>query len=234
MIRSTHFSRYVEIGHPILGFPSVSFAELAAHPTFKTWPAVRAHFQGASGRELPPDIYAALLSVYAEKGVDVARLPRVETLELPDGIEIRTERDVEEKLLEPLLLEPLGYTEAHWQRQLSIRMGRGERYYPDYAICLRGKRGDERCALIAEAKLTIGTERALIEAFRQARSYALRLEAAFIVLASREGFWLVERGSEAFVAPRAQERVSWTEATSATVRARIARRIGSRALGVRG
>jgi hypothetical protein len=210
----------------------VPFAELAAHPTFKTWPAVRAHFQGASGRELPPDIYAALLDLYEEKGIDVTRLPRVETLELPDGVEIRSEHDVEEKLLEPLLLIPLGYQQATWRRQLAIRMGRGERYYADYAIGIRGKRGEERCGMIAEAKLTIPTERALLDAFRQARSYALRLEASFIVLASREGFWVIERGERAFATPTPTERVSWNEARSATVRARISRRIGARTLGI--
>ena len=224
-----YFSRIVEIGHPITGLPPLSFADLSAHPSFSQWPAVRAHFQGASGRELPHFAYEALLDVYSAKKADVRRLPKVEPLALPDGLTIRTERDVEEKLLEPLLRE-IGYDEAVWRRQLPVQMGRGERVFPDYALGIVGKRGEERCALVAEAKLTVPTQRSLHRDFRQARSYALRLEAKAVLVASREGVWVSSRTPAGFAVPQMSARLSWPEASTPTGRAAIARVVGARAL----
>ncbi len=226
----SYFSRVVDIGHPVVGLPKLTFADLAADPAFAKWPAVRAHFQGASGRALPPEIYAALVDMYARRKVDITKIPSLERLSIPAGIELEVERDVEERLLEPLLLD-LGYTAKSWRRQLPVRMGRGERNYPDYAIGVRGKRGDERCAVVAEAKLALGTDRDIEDAFRQARSYALRLEAKAVVLVAREGLWISERQTRGFPVPRGRDRIGWVEAQDPTVRAGIVRKIGPEPAG---
>ena len=93
----SYFSRVVQIGCPVVALPRLSFRELAADTEFSKWPAVNAHFQGASGRALPPPIYNALVSMYAGREVDVGTLPKLEPLSLPIGVEIEVESDVEER-----------------------------------------------------------------------------------------------------------------------------------------
>jgi hypothetical protein len=109
-------------------------------------------------------------------------------------------------------------------------MGRGDRVFPDYAVGVVGKRGEERCALVAEAKLTVPTQRALHRDFRQARSYALRLGANAVLVASREGVWVSTRTPVGFPVPQVSTRVSWAEASKPSGRAALARLVGSRAL----
>lgn len=109
---------------------------------------------------------------------------------------LTTERDVEVALVEPLLSR-LGYTEKDWLRQMPLRMGRGERIYPDYVFGAQATGGEERADMVLEAKFTIGSKRALRETYLQAVSYAYRLRARVVMLAAREGLWLFEqkRGS---------------------------------------
>ncbi len=115
--------------------------------------------------------------------------------ELPDigfnngSEDIFEEKDVEQKLLEPLL-EKLGYTPKNWIRQMPLRMGRGIRYYPDYVINPKIKRGDEKADFIWEAKLSISNDKKLRKDFYQAKSYALRLKADGLGLIALEGIWI--------------------------------------------
>ena len=126
-----------------------------------------------------------------KKGQDLSLLPRLEPLSYPDSAEISNERDVEKLLIEPFL-EKLGYTEDDWIRQMSIKMGRGERNYPDYAFDATTKRGEESARMVFEAKYRISTRRELRDAFYQAKSYALRLLAKLVVLCAIDGVWIFE------------------------------------------
>ena len=47
------------------------------------------------------------------------------------------QRDVKVQLVDPLLRRA-GLESGDWVRQLAVRMGRGERVYPDYAIGVSG------------------------------------------------------------------------------------------------
>jgi hypothetical protein len=60
-------------------------------------------------------------------------LPEINGPQLLIKTELNVERDIEIYLLEPFLYK-LGYTEKNRVRQMPLRMGRGERIYPDYAI----------------------------------------------------------------------------------------------------
>ena len=99
-------------------------------------------------------------------------------------------------LIEPLLLR-FDYTEKNWLRQMRLRMGRGERIYPDYVFGADTKRGEERADMVLEAKFTISGKKALRESYAQAVSYAYRLRAKVVMLGAREGLWLFrqKRGS---------------------------------------
>ena len=92
-------------------------------------------------------------------------------------------------------------------------MGRGDRVYPDYAFDVEGKYGEESASLIVEAKYRISNKVALMEAFRQASSYAKRLDAKGFVLCALEGLWFFERTGGSFDASRSK-RFSWEEAAA--------------------
>lgn len=184
----------VRIGCP-QRLPKLKIKALKAHPLLGKSPMVRAHFQGCSGKYMPPDDYLALLDACASHGAEIDTLPRIApgpSSLLAQGSEILNERAVETELLEPLLKQ-LGYQEdRHWQRQVVVRMGRGEKVYPDYVLGLVNKPDQESARVIIESKFRIATRKELLEAFRQGRSYALRLRACRLVLAALEGLWLFE------------------------------------------
>ena len=102
--------------------------------------------------------------------------------------DLKVERDVEEQLLEPLLRK-IGYTK--WVRQLPLRMGRGDRVFPDYALGVTGRGDDAAAEYIWEAKYRIPTAKQLKIDFGQAKSYALRLQSKALGLISIEGVWFV-------------------------------------------
>jgi hypothetical protein len=110
---------------------------------------------------------------------------------------IENERDVELKLVEPLL-KYLNFKDTDWIRQLPLKMGRQTKYYPDYAIKVNNTKGKESAKIILETKYSINTKKQLDEAFTQARSYALRLSSALIILADIDYIWLFEKSKSDF------------------------------------
>jgi hypothetical protein len=178
----------VKIGHPIR-VASIKLGDMKAHPVLAASPMVRAHFQGCAGQYFKDQDYVALLEVLTGKGVDVSALPRLDVRVEDHGRGLMNERDVERHLIEPLL-QRLGYADKDWTRQLRLRMGRGDRVFPDYVIGADWTVGQERGDLVVEAKYRIATRSDLQEAWIQGRSYALRLEAKWMMLAALEGVWL--------------------------------------------
>jgi hypothetical protein len=219
--------RTVWIGHRIL-VPRIKFKELSSNPVWAANPSIRAHFQGASGREIKPVEYEALLSMWKEKGCDVSTLPRLaKPPQLPvEGV--ASERDVELLLLEPLLRR-LGYEETDWVRQYRVRMGRGERVRPDYAFGLQGVAGEETVQMLVEAKHRISTSKALHEAYVQARSYAERLRAHTIVLCAIEGLWIFRR-SQGSLSSETFEQCGWIQANEGKPLDDLMRNLGKEAI----
>jgi len=204
-----YYYRTVWIARP-LKVPPITFAEIQADPVWSQKPAVRAHFQNSSGKEITRQEYDALLRMFESKGFDTGPLPKLQEVSLGlDPTELERESDVEEKLLEPLL-EKLGLKKRDWRRQVPLRMGRGIRVYPDYVLGLRGDRGDESARAIIEAKLRISGPRDLDEAFSQAASYAARLRAEVLCLCAAEGLWLYRRENGRFRRSTVKE-VRWSD-----------------------
>ncbi len=175
----------------------VHFKELRAYPLLAQSVHIRTHMKGPGSGAFTLEEYEAILALMAKKGQDVTRLPKPRTIAFLPSTELSNERDVETELVEPLLLR-LGYSEKDWLRQMRLRMGRGERIYPDYVFGVNTTRGDERADMVLEAKFTIGSERALHETYLQAVSYAYRLRAKAVLLAAREGLWLFGQKRESF------------------------------------
>lgn len=191
-----YFYSMIRVGDPIKITP-IHFAEFSKHPLLGAMPAVRAHFQGTSGKAFSVDGYVAICELLQQRGFDTSLLPSPPVVEefSADGLE--NERDVELKLLEPLLWK-LGFTEADWIRQLSVRMGRGERNYPDYVLGGDPRHGEESALTVIECKFDISTSKELKETFIQAKSYALRLQAKMLILAARRGIWIFQERSDGF------------------------------------
>lgn len=186
----------VRVGHPV-PVSHLKIKDLKSNLVLAESPMVRAHFQGCADKYFRPVDYAALRDELEHRGNNLSSLAQIYVPALPVlplDTEILDERQVELQLVEPLLLKKLGYdVDSHWQRQVRVRMGRGEKVYPDYLIGYRGVKGEERASIVVEAKYRIGTQKQLFETFLQGRSYALRLQASWLLLASLEGVWLLSR-----------------------------------------
>ncbi len=183
-----HYHNTVVIGGALKTEP-VKFKELDKDPILSQMGAVRARMQGAGGVALSSKEYNAILEIMRRKGQNVSLLPTLEIATYPEDMRVENEKDVEKSLVEPFL-NRLEYSQDDWIRQMPIKMGRGERYYPDYAIGANPKRGEETAKLILEAKYSISSNKDLLDAFYQAKSYALRLMSKSFVLASKEGVWI--------------------------------------------
>ncbi|MCA1939307.1 MAG: hypothetical protein LDL29_11635 [Dechloromonas sp.] len=181
----------VRIGKP-MPVPHLRIKDLKNNPILAQSPLVRAHFQGSAGKYFSTGDYLALLELCAQHGADTKVLPHIPpSPQLGAGLDVINERSVETVLVEPLLSR-LGFEEGRdWQRQVVVRMGRGEKVYPDYVIGFRDFPDQESAYIIVESKFRIATRKELLEAFRQGRSYALRLRATHLVLAALEGVWLI-------------------------------------------
>lgn len=191
-----YYYSMIRVGDPTKITP-IPFSEFSKHSLFGQKPAVRAHFQGTSGKAFSVDEYVAICELLQQQGFDISILPSPPAGEEFPVAGLENERDVELKLLEPLLRN-LGFAETDWIRQFSIRMGRGERNYPDYLLGADPRAGEERAIAVIECKFDINTNKDLKEAFIQAKSYALRLQAKALALAARRGLWIFQGRSDGF------------------------------------
>ena len=185
----SHWYSIIRISR-LVRVPPLKIAALKADPVLSKSSLVRSNLQGCSGKYFASDEYAALLDLLTRNGGKVHDIAALDIPPLISGDLIQNERHVEEQLIEPMLLQ-LGYTANDWTRQYRLRMGRGDRVYPDYLIGVEGNNGNESALLVVEAKYRIATVRDLSEAHLQGRSYALRLRAKWLLLAALEGVWLL-------------------------------------------
>lgn len=166
----------------------IGLNELKSDEVLSEMPLVRGNMQGINGRLILKKYYDRIIQMLEEKGDDVSPLPK-----LPDDpiqeVELKNEKDVEEHLLEPLL-KKLGFAERQWERQIRIRVARGERVIPDYVIFPKGKSDNRSGYWVWEAKYSISGGKQLKNDFGQAKTYALLLGCKGLGLISKEGVWI--------------------------------------------
>lgn len=182
----------VYLSHPIK-IPYLYFNALLHNPVWGKKPLVKAHMQGVNGKPVTCEEYEALKRMIKQRDprFDLNKLPNPPLYSQFYREDLQTEKDIEEMLLNPLL-EKLGYNiKKEFVRQFPIRMGRGIRYYPDYALHASGKNGGEHADFIWEAKYRIPTKKQLMEDFGQAKSYAMRLGTSGLGLVSMEGIRVI-------------------------------------------
>jgi hypothetical protein len=173
---------------------ALTLAEMKADPILSEMPLVRGNMQGINGRHIPRQFYNRLVYLFEKSGTPKGSLPTLDNIEREHG-RIRTERAVEEHVLEPFLRD-LGFKPEDWERQVQIRVGRNERAIPDYLIHVTRAGGSRavHADWVWEAKLDIASHDQLHRDLEQACSYAKLVNAQGIGLISRQGVWVSLKG----------------------------------------
>lgn len=162
----------------------ITFEDLKNDIYMSQIPIVRKNLQGINGVNLSPEDYNNLLRMIEEKGGDVSDLPKLYEGEPVEFGKILIERDVEEKILIPML-KRLGYNENDWTRQLMQKFGRNEKGIPDFVFFHHGKKHFEKAPMVIEAKLDMSSPLEYRKAFEQGLSYAQHLEATLMVICDK-------------------------------------------------
>ena len=104
--------------------------------------------------------------------------------------QFENEKDVEEKLVKPLLTK-LGFDEKDYVQQMYVEIGNHNyALIPDFVIKPISTNGHYSGYTTIEAKRSITSEKQLKQVKVQARSYAKMLGAKFSVIASMEKVWI--------------------------------------------
>lgn len=165
--------------------PEITSKDLKADPYFSNVPIVRKNLQGINGVELTAQDYSELLRFIEQKGGDISTLPKLFESGKVNFGELKIEKDVEEKVLIPFL-EKIGYSEADWTRQLSLKAGRNEKAIPDFAFFATGERHFESAPMLIEAKFDMSLITEQQKAFSQALSYARMLRSSIMGICDKE------------------------------------------------
>lgn len=165
--------------------PEISFNDLQTDPYFSNVSIVRRKLRGINGIELTAQDYSELLRFIEEKGGMTSELPKLFEGRDIDFGEIKLEKDVEEKILIPML-ERLGYTDNDWSRQLSQKAGRTEKAIPDFVFFPRGEKHFENAPMVIEAKLDMSLITEQQKAFSQGLSYARMLRSNIMGICDKE------------------------------------------------
>ena len=169
----------------IATFPPITLTEMKADPTLAQWGLVRRQFQGGV-EAMPHTIYNRLLQDIPESIRRRHQLHPEVIAQAPQSGEFASEKDFEDRVVEPLL------------RQWGFSFKR--QYLCDFYIGSQVIRGrvdflvEDQLGPITlfENKFRILGEDDLRKATAQAKSYALQLGVPSFVVASPEGLWLYQ------------------------------------------
>ncbi|MGN0617540.1 MAG: hypothetical protein ACI4J7_00800 [Ruminiclostridium sp.] len=157
---------------------------LESDSVFKDVPIVRKNMQGINGVELSPSQYNHLLDV-----ADSTAKRLVYSI-VQGNIELMCEKDVENKLIKPLL-EKLDYTEKDYEQQVHIEVGNhNNMLIPDFLLMLNDKKGQQSAFAVIEAKYSTQNKGDFEAVKIQARSYARQILARYSVIADKNKIWI--------------------------------------------
>jgi hypothetical protein len=115
--------------------------------------------------------YKELQRLLTQKGFDTSVLPQLYKPNLEIEAQLKNEKDVEDKLLIPLLGK-LGYSETDWTRQLLQKAGRKEKAIPDFVFLPKGEVHFQNAPMVIEAKFDMSSNIERTKSYNQALSYA--------------------------------------------------------------
>ncbi len=165
--------------------PPITIKELRADAYLSQIPIVRKNLQGVNGVELSPKDYYEIIRYVKERGDKVDMFPKLFESNTMDFGEIIIEKDVEEKILIPIL-NRLGYSDNDYTRQLSQKAGRGIKAIPDFVFLPQGEKHFASSPLVIEAKLDMSPMAERINAFAQCLSYARMLRSKRMAICDKE------------------------------------------------
>lgn len=151
--------------------PHITLNEIKADPYFSQLPITRKNFQGVNGIQFSAKDYKELQRLLKNKGFDTSLLPQLYRPNLEMKGVLKNEKDVEEKLLIPLL-KKLGFEDTDWTRQLAQKAGRKEKAIPDFVFLPKGEIHFQNAPMIIEAKYDMSSNIERTRAYNQALSYA--------------------------------------------------------------
>jgi hypothetical protein len=165
--------------------PHITINELKSDPYFSKLPIVRKNLQGINGIQFSATDYKELQRLLQDKGFDVSVLPQLYNPNLELVGQLKNEKDVEEKLLIPLL-NKLGYSETDWTRQLSQKAGRKEKAIPDFVFLPKGEIHFQNAPMIIEAKYDMSSNLERTKSYNQALSYARLMKSSVFCICDKD------------------------------------------------
>ncbi|TAF82958.1 MAG: restriction endonuclease subunit R [Sphingobacteriales bacterium] len=165
--------------------PKITLNELKADPYFSQLGITRKNFQGVNGIQFSANDYKELQRLLKEKGFDISLLPQLYRPNLEIEGNLKNEKDVEEKLLIPLL-EKLGYSQLDWSRQLSQKAGRNEKAIPDFVFLPKGDKHFQNAPMIIEAKYNMSSNIERTKSYNQALSYARMMKSRLLGICDKD------------------------------------------------
>jgi hypothetical protein len=190
-----HYYSSISIGEGQKITP-ITLNQLKEDEYFSKHPLIKKNLQGINGYSFNSEDYERIFYLIKKNGGDTSNLPKLYSPTFQSNQTLNVERDVEIEIIEPFLKE-LGYLEENWIRQLPVRMGKGERNFPDYAF-LTDKRNKEEAFMLIEAKYWIKNNRELEDTFKQVWSYGLRLSSEILIIMDKNALWIYERHKNSF------------------------------------
>ncbi len=190
-----YYSR-VTVTSPIQ-IPPITYAELKADKYWSNVPIVRKNLQGINGIQLTAKDYTELLRLISSKGFDINTLPLLYSPNIDIEGNLKTENDVEEKLVIPLLTE-LGYTQNNWERQLSQKAGRNLKAIPDFVFFSKGEKHFQNAPFVLEAKFFMNSSNERMNSFNQALSYCKMMSAELLGLCDKDRIIIYRRKNGVF------------------------------------
>ena len=165
--------------------PHITINELKADSYFSQLPIVRKNLQGVNGVQFSATDYKELQRLLQNKGFDVSVLPQLYNPDLELVGQLKNEKDVEEKLLIPLL-NKLGYSETDWIRQLSQKAGRKEKAIPDFVFLPKGEIHFQNAPMVIEAKYDMSSNIERTKSYNQALSYARLMKSSVFGICDKD------------------------------------------------
>ena len=206
-----------------MAVPKITLKELKGDAYFAQHPLVRKNLQGVNGYAMSGRDFAELKRLWQSKGFDTQVLPELYAPSLPEDVLQRIEamtgkkeKGVEELLLIPMLLTPMGLVEGRdYVRQQALQAGRAHEKYEDFAIRYRMEGDEPRADVVIEAKYHIRNTHDFYEAFGQGSSYARLLRARVMCLCDIDGL-LIFKDDGGFSRDR-YKKVYWQELANSDV-----------------
>jgi len=165
--------------------PHITLQELKSDKYFSQLPITRKNFQGVNGVQFSAKDYKGLQRLLKEKGFDVSVLPQLYNPNFEFAVQLKSEKDVEEKLLIPLM-EKLGYSETDWTRQLSQKAGRKEKAIPDFVFLPKGEIHFQNAPMVIEAKFNMSSNIEKTKSYNQALSYARLMKSSVFGICDKD------------------------------------------------